>query len=71
MAYRKTYEMIGWAYEAGHHCPACTYKRFPELKADMNAQVFDNEGNEVTAILLGDEFDTTPCCDDCLELLDV
>lgn len=63
--FRKTYEVIGYAYEADIHCPDCARKRFPNPN-----KATDNEGNEVHPVFLGDEFDTPPCCGDCFEPLD-
>ena len=63
--YRKTYEVIGYAYEADMHCPDCARKRFKNPD-----KATDNEGNEVRPIFLGDEHDSPPYCGDCHELLE-
>ena len=63
--FRKTYEVIGYAYEADIHCLDCARARFPNPD-----QATDNEGNEVHPVFLGDEFDTPPVCVDCFEPLD-
>ena len=65
MGNRKLYEVIGYAYEAALHCPVCAAKRFANPD-----KAIDREGNAVTPVFLGDEFDYKPTCDDCLELLD-
>jgi hypothetical protein len=66
MAYRKTYELVGYAYEADIHCLTCTGKRFPTVLFDGAT---DNEGSPVTPVFLGD---TEPgeYCGDCFQPID-
>lgn len=66
--YRKTYEVVGFAYEADLHCLDCAHKRFPELLDDENARVIDREGNEVWPVFLGD-ISESDCCGDCGRVL--
>lgn len=63
--YRKTFEVIGYVYEAGIHCPDCSESRFGDLSQDHE----DREGNIVTPYFLGDS-SSDDFCDTCLEALD-
>ena len=74
---RKGYEIIGYAYEAAIHCPACTARRFPRLLHDAHAWIEDSEGNPITPYTLDEaceaiaDYDDSSACDTCLEPLDV
>lgn len=73
MSYRKTYEIVGYTYEADTHCLDCATKRFKD-HLDSNGfvreYVTDTEGNPIHPIFLGDEFDHTPFCGTCREQID-
>jgi hypothetical protein len=68
---RKTYEIVGWTYEADLHCNECAEERFgpPERVSGSGRELHgvDNEGNEIHPIFLDqlEEFETTPVCGDC------
>lgn len=57
MAYRKTYEVVGYTYEADHHCVDCTVARFG---TDLDI-VEDSEGNSIHPMFLGDLIESTTC----------
>ena len=64
--YRKTHEVIGYAYDADLHCVRCTGARFENPDANDTT---DSEGNPIGPIFLADEHDTEPHCGDCHEPL--
>lgn len=67
--YRKTYEIVGWAYEADLHCNPCALERFgPKLKDDQDPPA-DSEGNPVHPVFLGD-LEGDEVCGDCFGRLD-
>jgi len=47
--FHKTYEIVGWVYEAELHCLDCARRRFGE---GLEAEVLDREGNAVTPLFL-------------------
>lgn len=52
-------KIIGYTYEADHHCIECAQKRFPALKEHEELRfpfVVDSEGNEVRAVYDTDEW---------------
>ena len=66
--YRKTYEIVGWAYEADLHCNPCAAKRFgPDLLKGKEME--DGEGNSVHPVFLGD-LQGDEVCGDCFKKLD-
>ena len=74
---RKSYEIIGYAYDAELHCVRCAEKKFPtgykneySYKKSLSLEGNGNDGEEIHPIFLGAEFDTPPVCGDCFELLD-
>jgi len=67
--FRKTYEVIGYAYEADLHCVACTIKRFG-VRMEFLDKVEDDEGNPIHPVFLGDEREGPEYCGDCREELD-
>lgn len=50
----KSYEILGWAYEADLHCYDCAEKRFGVKKLE-NGDAKDSEGNEVHPIFASNE----------------
>jgi predicted dehydrogenase len=68
--FRKSYEVIGYTYEADCHCLDCTRKRFGGEPEAVDYTATDNEGNDIHPIFLGDEFETAPVCGDCLTELE-
>ena len=68
--YRKSYEIVGWAYEAGVHCPSCAAKRFGAEVGVERASPVDRERNPVQPVFLG-AADGEELCADCLRPLDV
>jgi hypothetical protein len=66
------YDIVGFVYEAGYHCEACTEKRFGRDALDnlmeYGASVIDSEENEVTP-LFNHELRDVESCEDCHELL--
>ena len=61
--FRKTFEIAGWAYEAGLHCNICAYDRFKELLTSEETPL-DQEGNPLYPLFLGD-LTGEECCSDC------
>lgn len=53
----KSWEVIGYTYDADVHCIACAEKRFgaSALSDDADSPAIDGEGNEVHAMLAGEE----------------
>ena len=66
--FRKSYEVIGYAYEADLHCLDCTSARFKANANRLNFIAIDSEGNTVSPIFLGE--DHGEHCGDCLARLD-
>lgn len=71
------YDPIAYIYEAGHHCPACAFKRFGrDEHGTVPEDALDGEGNTVGALAPWDEwmqFDgerETLGCEDCGTVLD-
>lgn len=62
--YRKTYEIVGWAYEADLHCPTCAASRFGAKLQDGRNPPQDREGNPVHPVFLGD-LEGSEYCGDC------
>lgn len=69
--YRKTYEVVGYAYEADLHCLDCTCTRFgfPHTTDGNDLEAIDNEGNAITPYFLGDTT-SEDYCGDCFTRLD-
>jgi len=66
--YRKTYEIVGWAYDADLRCNPCAQARFGDsLKDELNPPA-DQEGNPVTPVFLGD-LRGDEVCGDCFRKL--
>jgi hypothetical protein len=61
-------DVVGYAYEAAHHCPECANKRFNGKEDEEGTE--DSEGNPVHAVFASDEGWTREACDDCGECLD-
>lgn len=61
--YRKSFEVVGYAYEAAIHCVECAEKRFGAA-ALADGTAVDSEGNAVTAVFL-DGIGDDESCDDC------
>lgn len=59
-------DIIGYSYEADHHCVECAQVRFGSPVPD---DAEDEEGNPVHPIFAGDEFEEPPVCGDCGEAL--
>ena len=67
--YRKSYEVVGYAYEADLHCVECATVRFGQaLDQWPKPRPNDNEGNEVSPIFL-DEAKDSDVCRDCRKQL--
>jgi hypothetical protein len=76
------HDPIAYTYEADHHCPDCTYKRFGAdsdgwiAMQDNGESCVDGEGNPVGALLPWDEWQTfdgeneTLGCADCHRVID-
>ena len=56
--------VIGYAFEADTHCPACTLERFPRIEGAR-----DNEGNDVHPIFSTDEITASVYCGECRDLI--
>ena len=67
--FRKTYEIVGWAYEADLHCNPCAQKRFGDQLKDEKNPPTDREGNPATPLFLGD-LKGDEVCGDCGSKLD-
>lgn len=63
LPYRKTYEIVGYAYDADAHCVACA-----TAQGMTDPQIEDSEGNPVTPIFLDQSDDMI--CGDCFARLD-
>jgi hypothetical protein len=62
--------VIGYTYEAAHHCPECARKRFTETQL-QDPFTCDRHGDPIRAIFASDlSDDPYMACDDCLEYLD-
>jgi hypothetical protein len=69
--YRKTYEIVGYAYDADLHCKPCTLRRFGDLvkfegneELDPAYPLVDGEGNPVYPLML-EEVRSDDTCGDC------
>ena len=60
-------DIIGYSFEADHHCVACTEARFG---APVPEDAEDDEGNPVHPIFASEEFEEEPVCGDCFEPLE-
>lgn len=73
MAYRKSYEIIGYAYEADVHCINCTANRFNIVDSTLiklEQLPVDSEGNTISIISLQEEFELMPYCGTCHQIID-
>jgi hypothetical protein len=61
--YRKTYEVVGYTYEADLHCIDCATGRFGESLNSRRLPI-DREGNEIHPVFL-DQVTDTDACGDC------
>jgi len=61
--YRKSFEVVGYAYEAALHCLDCAGKRFENPDKEG---LEDSEGNPIHPLFL-DQLEGGECCDDCFE----
>ena len=70
MSYRKSFEVVGYAYDADLHCLDCTEKRFgvegEESFGVYGEETKDSEGNSIHPIFL-DSLQGGEVCGDCLE----
>jgi hypothetical protein len=62
----KAWEVVGWAYEADIHCPACAMKRFGSALENPSSE--DTEGNPIHPIFAACE-EAGDYCGDCGERL--
>ena len=72
--YRKSFEIVGWTYEAAVHCNACAAARFgtdQDKRTDSGRSLegVDGEGNDIHPLFLDQlsDFDYDVTCDDCFE----
>lgn len=65
---RKTYEVVGYTYEADYHCLTCAEKRFGQSVYNLDFEAEDHEGNPVHPIFLG-SLEGDEHCGDCLEAI--
>lgn len=57
----RTYDIVGYAFEAALHCVDCTLDRFPRP-----SKAVDREGNIPSPVFVGDEEgESGDHCDDC------
>lgn len=64
----KSFEIIGWAYDAALHCDGCAHARFGAQLDDETNPPEDSEGNKVGPVFAGDELSPDgERCDDCGE----
>lgn len=69
--YRKTFEIVGYSYEADLHCKPCTLRRFGEAvnfkgdeEFDPAYPILDGEGNPIYPLML-EEVEEKDTCGDC------
>ena len=62
--FRKSFEVVGYAYDASIHCLNCARARFG---GQIDSAV-DSEGNPVTPVFV-DSVTADDYCDDCFESL--
>jgi hypothetical protein len=65
--YRKTYELVGYVYDADLHCVLCATERFGEALTSRRLPE-DSEGNTVYPLIL-EEVTEGDVCRDCLRRL--
>lgn len=63
--FRKSYEVVGFTYEADVHCVDCTRKAYGSRVADEGWSDQDSEGNVVYPIFL-DQLEQLEHCGTCL-----
>jgi hypothetical protein len=61
--YRKSFEVVGYTYEADLHCVPCASQRFGRALSRRRLPG-DREGNEVSPVFL-DQTQDTDTCGDC------
>jgi hypothetical protein len=64
--YRKSFEVVGYTYDAALHCLDCTEDRFGIDLDNPDNPIEDSEGNPIHPIFL-DSLEGGECCDDCFE----
>ncbi len=57
---RKSYEVVGYTFNADTYCPNC-----------VSEEEIDSEGNKANPIFFDTEWDTKIYCANCLEEIDV
>ena len=75
--YRKSFEIVGWTYEADVHCNDCATSRFGTDQdtytgSGRSLEGVDNEGNNINPLFLDHlaDFDYAVICGDCFEPID-
>jgi hypothetical protein len=74
---RKSYEIVGYTYDADYHCTDCAPKRFSQHTLDHSDYTGecgkcqqDNDGNVPSVVFLDHcDTDCMPVCGDCFENL--
>jgi hypothetical protein len=71
---RKSYEIVGWTYEAAVHCNDCAAVRFgtsqdKHTDSGRSLQGVDGEGNDIHPLFLDNlsDFDYVVSCDGCFK----
>jgi hypothetical protein len=75
--YRKSFEIVGWTYDAAVHCNDCAAGRFgisqdAYTDSGRSLQGIDSEGNDIHPYTLDDlsQADSTVSCDDCFTIIE-
>jgi hypothetical protein len=63
------YKVYGFAGDADFHCPTCAVMIYGPQIMDVDAVVYDREGNEVVPIYSWQIESAEDCCGDCFERL--
>jgi hypothetical protein len=62
--YRKTYEVVGYTYDADMHCVTCTTTRFGDKALSREILPNDSEGNPIHPVFL-EEATNSDVCREC------
>ena len=59
--YRKTYEVVGYTYDADMHCVDCTITHFGAEAMTRRISPTDSEGNHIQVVFLEQATDGNVC----------
>lgn len=69
-SYRKSFDIVAYAYDGDIHCEECAYQRFGNALYDDVHPPTDSEGNEVHPVFLDEVEEEGLDCGECGDVIE-